>query len=267
VQTYHSKNCQEERFSRHLKFSLLLRHQTPCPNLQSVPAKFHTLHLDRPKLDFKGSVSKMFHRIRRRPRAFVERTSNGRPQIVLERRHSHSGYRQPEITHDSSDEDRRRDPDRRLLGENYALREENQRLLADNQRMHADSQRLFRDNQALTRHTNELRNERDYLAQENQERNAQDEEVRDLQRRLARERRRVRDGRAARETADRQRAERLAEMTTELTRLRDAERRWRDAVMALTREVEDWVRVNREKESRIREMEELLRRFRIGGLR
>jgi hypothetical protein len=133
--------------------------------------------------------------------------------------------------------------------------------------MHADSQRLFRDNQALTRHTNELRNERDYLAQENQERNAQDEEVRDLQRKLAREKRRVRDGRAARETADRQRAERLAEMTTELTRLRDAERRWRDAVMALTREVEGWVRVNQDKQRRIREMEELLRRVRIGELR
>jgi hypothetical protein len=37
--------------------------------------------------------------------------------------------------------------------------------------------------------------------------------------------------------------------------------------MALTREVEGWVRVNQDKQRRIREMEELLRRVRIGELR
>jgi hypothetical protein len=202
----------------------------------------------------------MFSRNRRRPQTFFERTPDGREQIILERRHSYSGNRETGYSRDDNDEDRHFEQDRRILAENYALANENHRLRGDNQR-------LLRDNQALARQTRELRTEIDNLTGESQHRNEQEELIRDLQHRLARERRRSRDERTARETIERERTEREREVREELTRLRDSERRWRAAVAELTREVEGWLTVNRDKERRIRELEELMRRLRVGGLR
>jgi len=205
----------------------------------------------------------MFRNIRRRPRAFFERTPSGREQIVLERRHSHSGYHVPENFRDDDDDEidvGHSDQMRRILGENYALQNELHRLRADNQR-------LLRDNQTLTRQAHDLRNERDRFANEDHRRGAQEEVIRDLEHRLARERRRLRDERAARGTIEREKNEGERVVAEELIRLRDSDRRWRAAVIELTREVEDWIRVNRDKERRIRELEEWFRRARLGGIR
>ena len=91
--------------------------------------------------------------------------------------------------------------------------------------------------------------------------------IRDLERRLARERRRIREERAEREALDAERVERAREAAEEVRRLREEDRRWRATVMQLTREVEGWVRVGRDKEARIRTLEEFLRRQGFAGVR
>jgi hypothetical protein len=193
----------------------------------------------------------MFNPFRRRPYAFVERTSRGE-RIVLGRRHSHSGgYREP----DESPEDADRGWD------------QHRRLLAENQALHHDNQRLHRDNQVLTRQLNALGQEREYLAQQNQRVDESERVIRDLERRLGRERRRLREERAEREALDAERVERAGEAAEEMRRLREEDRRWRATVMELTREVEGWVRVNRDKERRIRTLEEWLRRLGVAGVR
>jgi hypothetical protein len=119
-----------------------------------------------------------------------------------------------------------------------------------------------------------IRNERDFLAQQNQQGDAQQETINTLERRLAREKRKLREERAERETiereretAERERASRAREVAVELRELRESERRWKAAVVELTREMEGWVRVNRDKERRIRTLEDWLRRLGVGGLR
>lgn len=186
----------------------------------------------------------MFNPFRRRPYAFFERTPSGRERIVLSRRHSHHGYREPDES--TEDADRGWDQDRRLLAENQAL--------------HEDNQRLLRDNQALTRQLNAARHEREYLVQQNQRVDDSERMIRDLERRLAREKRRIREERAEREALDAERIERARVAADEMRRLREEDRRWRATVIQLTREVEGWVRVSRDKETRIRTLEDFLRR-------
>lgn len=196
------------------------------------------------------SEQDMFNPFRRRP--YFERTQSGRERIILgRRRHSHSGYREP----DESPEDADRGWD------------QHRRLLAENQVLHQDNQRLLRDNQALTRQLNAVSREREYLAQQNQRLDESERVIRDLERRLGRERRRLREERAEREALDAERVERAREAANEMRRLREEDRRWRATVMHLTREVEGWVRVNRDKESRIRGLEEFLRRRGFAGVR
>lgn len=191
---------------------------------------------------------------RRRTHAYFEPTPDGRGRLVVEqRRRSFSGHSRRAGSPD--DDDTYRDQDRRLLAQNEALNNENLRL-------QHDIQRLCRDNQTLSRAVNELTRERDDLTRQIQRGNGQEGVVRELQQRLHRERRRVREERAERAAQDAEREERASEIADELRLLRSSERRWRTAVAELTREVEGWVRVSREKEGRIRELEAWIRRSR-----
>jgi hypothetical protein len=200
----------------------------------------------------------MFNPFRRRPYAFFERTPSGRERIVLGRRHSHHGYREPDVS--PEDADRGWDQDRRLLAENQALHEDNQRLLRDNQA-------LTRQLNAARHEVNAVRHERDYLVQQNQRIDDSERVIRDLERRLTRERRRIREERAEREALDAERIEQARVAEEEIRRLREEDRRWRATVMQLTREVEGWVRVSRDKETRIRTLEAFLRRQGFAGVR
>lgn len=194
----------------------------------------------------------MYNPFRQRPYAFFERTPSERERRVPGRRHSHhGGYREPEES--PEDADRAWDHDRRLLAENQALQ--------------ADRGRLLRDNRALSQQLRGLRHEREYLAQLNQRLDEQERVIRDLERRLVRERRRLGEERAEREALDQERVERARRAAEELRHLKEEDRRWRATVVELSREVENYVRINMDKERRIRTLEEWLRRLGVGGVR
>src|SRR5438045_907664 len=184
----------------------------------------------------------MFSRFRRRPQAFY--TPSRREHIIPQRRHSYSGRRERDYDADMDDEDRHFEQDRRILAENYTLSNDNQRLMAENQR-------LLRNYQALSRQMHDLLRERDSLVIESQRHREQEWLIQDLEQKLRRERRRSREDRALQ---DSQFAEKERRLRCEITRLRAR-------AAELIREAEEWFNLSREKDRRIRDLEELLRRL------
>jgi chromosome segregation ATPase len=200
----------------------------------------------------------MFNPFSRRPcNAYFERNSRGQERIILSgrgRRHSHSGYRRPNES--PEDADRGWDQDRRLVGENAALRQINQQL-------HEERAQLLRDNHILRRQLNAATQECEDLTQQNQR---LEESERVVRRRLDREKERRREERAEREAereAEQQafgaeRGERERELAEEVRRLREDNRGWGATVLELRRDLANWVTFGRNKEERIRSLEDSL---------
>lgn len=195
-------------------------------------------------------------------RSVYERTADGRERIVLERRHSYDGSHHGSQHYST----RRRPQSSRGMASDSGDRDGRwerghyQALIAENEGLRQDNGRLLRDYQTVQRRLRDVTSERDRLASQNQTRALRANAIRQLE-----------DGLQAEQDARRRAEKKLRdekiiterkekELLTQMRRLRSEEETWRTRVTAMTREIQEYITLNREKAARIRSLEEWMRR-------
>ncbi len=205
-------------------------------------------------------------------RPYVRRLRNGEFQWVVDRGRSHSpsssSSASPPRTH-------RRHHRRSMSPEPVPQTVQDPQVLAENQALRYDNGRLRRDNQNLIQQLRTAQQERDWLANDNANRDfGRDDGAARLRDQLRARNRRVTEleARLERERRDRERErrdrDRLVQEVQRLDELNNAsERRFREDLQRVLAEAEWFRRGNAEKSRRIRELEGWLREFGIERIR